>query len=103
MESDSRDERIRARRTRIRQRMDAQKRREQGLAEEKQEDDGNPALNPDPIQSNHRITDAYKNIDLVQEQGMEKVTLVRVTADYAEAKRRRAEEASRIERYRGNG
>eukprot|EP01147_Barroeca_monosierra_P007715 gene7715-612_t len=98
IESENRDERIRSRRSRIRQRVEAERRREQGLADEEVAIVENQALNPDPIQSNARIAEAHKSIDLLHEQGMEKVTLVRIAADHSEAKRRREEEKIRTER-----
>eukprot|EP00055_Hartaetosiga_balthica_P013712 m.71468 g.71468 ORF g.71468 m.71468 type:complete len:703 (-) comp8350_c0_seq1:1855-3963(-) len=98
VESNDQEDRLRARRIRIKARVDAEKRKEQGLEDLSGKEQHAFNLNPTPEQSNERISEALQDLDTTREQGMEKVTLVRITSDFAEAKRRREEMAARDER-----
>lgn len=40
-----------------------------------------------------------QELDILREQGIEKATLVRVTSDMAESKRRKEEDRAKLERY----
>eukprot|EP00730_Choanoeca_flexa_P017528 TRINITY_DN8455_c0_g1_i1.p1 TRINITY_DN8455_c0_g1~~TRINITY_DN8455_c0_g1_i1.p1 ORF type:complete len:755 (+),score=242.01 TRINITY_DN8455_c0_g1_i1:85-2265(+) len=98
IDSDVQEERIQARRLRIAKRREDERRKAAGIAVEETVVKTNPALEPHPEQSNMRIATSHQTLDRLREQGMDRVTLVRVTADYAESKRRREEKTARTQR-----
>ncbi|EDQ89153.1 uncharacterized protein MONBRDRAFT_32581 [Monosiga brevicollis MX1] len=96
VESEDPNERIRARRLRIAARREAERRAAAGIEDEPEEEESQ--INPEPVKSNIRITQGHQALDQLREQGSDRVTLVRVTADFAESKRRRELAAARTER-----
>lgn len=96
MEAEGKDDRIAARRARIAQRLADAQNAGQVVKETKVVS----ALEPDPHKSIAKITADLEELDMQREQGIEKVTLVRITADAAESKRRKEEEQAKLERRR---
>lgn len=99
VDSDVQAERIAARRARIASRKLAEER----AAHPERFDDaapptGNPALDPEAPKSKAQIARSLQVVDALREDATEKVTLVRVTADFAEGNRRASEDEARAAR-----
>jgi len=99
VESDVQAERIAARRARIAARQLAEKREANPeLFDDYVAPTHNPALDPEAPKSKAQIAKSLQVVDALREDATERVTLVRVTADYAEGNRRQGEDEARAAR-----
>ena len=96
VDSDNQEERIAARRIRIAQRIEDSK----NIGATSRMIETVSALDAVAHKSIAKIAQELEDLDILREQGMEKVTLVRITADMAESKSRRAEDGAKVERLR---